>query len=364
MRSPIPFNDLSRAVRRELAGLEEGFQSVLSRGRFILGDATRQFEKEFAGFAGALHAVGCASGTDAITLALMGLGIEPGDEVITVSMTCAPTATGIVRAGAVPVFVDVDEDTLTLDPQKLEEAVSKRTKAILPVHLYGQPAPMKDIVAFARARGLLVVEDCAQAHGGSIEGRPLGSFGDAAAWSFYPTKNLGALGDGGMVTTADAETAARIRRLRVYGYQSRNDATEIGFNSRLDELQAAILLFRLHQFEERQARRRNLAGIYFSRLEGRVRLPARREGEVSAHHLFVIRIKDRDQFRERIAAQGISTDVHYPRGVHQQLAFAGFAHSALPVTEKAVQEIVSLPLFPELEEDEALRVVREILDAL
>lgn len=366
MTDKIPFNDLSRAAKREEAHLAEAFRGVLERGWFILGESVHSFENAFARFAGAPFAIGCANGTDAITLALRGLGIGEGDEVLTVSMTCAPTATGIVRSGARPVFVDVDEETLTMDPDRLEEALSPRTRAVVPVHLYGQPAPMPAILAFAREHGLRVVEDCAQAHGGSLEGRPLGSFGDAASWSFYPTKNLGAIGDGGMVTTPHADVAERIRRLRVYGYATRNDSSELGFNSRLDELQAALLLVRLAEFPERQALRARLAATYDAHLTGGPKVPARIAGHVSAHHLYVIRVSERDELRRSLAARGIGTDVHYPRAVHQQPAFAGFSRGPLPVTEKAVGEVLSLPLFPELEPDEIFTVahaVREILTA-
>ncbi|MCG3194413.1 MAG: dTDP-3-amino-3,6-dideoxy-alpha-D-galactopyranose transaminase [Thermoanaerobaculia bacterium] len=364
MTMTIPFNDLSRAARREEPRLAEAFHGVLDRGWFILGDAVLKFEEAFAHFAAAKHAVGCANGTDAITLALRGLGIGDGDDVLTVSMTCAPTATGIVRSGARPVFVDVDDETLTMDPLRLEEALTPRTRAIVPVHLYGQPAPMPAIMEFARTHGLRVVEDCAQAHGGSLLGQPLGSFGDAASWSFYPTKNLGAIGDGGMVTTNDEEAAARMRRLRVYGYATRNDSTELGFNSRLDELQAALLLVRLSEFGERQVLRSRLAATYDAHLSDGPRTPKRIPGHVSAHHLYVIRISERDELRKRLAGRGIGTDVHYPRAVHQQPAFSAFVSQPLPVTEKAVREVLSLPLFPELLPEEVFTVAHAVRDIL
>ena len=324
----------------------------------------RAFEREWAAFCGAPFAVSCASGTDAITLALLGLGVGTGDEVLTVSMTCAPSAVGIRRAGATPVFVDVESERLTMDPAQLEAARTARTKAIVPVHLYGRMADVERILAFAKANGLLLVEDCAQAHGAALGGRPAGSFGDAAAWSFYPTKNLGALGDGGAVTTARPDVAERIRKLRLYGYATRNDADVAGFNSRLDELQAAGLRVNLRRLAAGNARRAAIAARYdatLTPLAPRLRPPPpARAGEVSAHHLYVVRVDDRDAFRARLEAAGVGTDVHYPRAVHEQPAFAGLPRGPLPETERAMREVVSLPLYPQLSDDEAERVIAAV----
>ena len=363
--APIPFLDLARAASAGKEELEAAVAAVLRRGRFILGEEVEAFEKEFAAFAGARFGVGCASGTDAITLALRALGVGPGDDVLTVSMTCAPTAVGILRSGATPVFVDVDGESLTMDPARLEGALTAKTKAIVPVHLYGRPADMAAIAAFAKTKGLLVVEDCAQAHGASIDGRPVGSFGHAAAWSFYPTKNLGALGDGGMVTTSDPDVAARLKRLRVYGYATKNDAQEIGFNSRLDELQAALLRRRLKRLPAGNARRAALAALYDDRLAGQAALLSEKSpGIVPCHHLYVVRVPDRDGVKQHLAVHGIGTEIHYPNAVHQQPAFASFPRGPLPETERAVREILSLPLYPELREDEAERVAAELLAAI
>jgi dTDP-4-amino-4,6-dideoxygalactose transaminase len=361
VRASVPFCDLSRAARIEAAGLSDAFRDVLAAGRFVLGPAVSAFEEAFARSVGVRFGVGCASGTDALTLALAALGVGPGDEVVTVSMTCAPTVTGILRSGATPVLVDVDDETLTLDPLALEEAVGARTKAIVPVHLHGRPAPMGEILDFARRHGLFVVEDAAQAHGASLDGRPVGSFGDAAAWSFYPTKNLGALGDGGMVTTDDAAVADRLRRLRVYGYTTRDDAEEPGLNSRLDELQAAFLLHRLGRLPAANERRAVLASFYDARLAGVARLPAPPGGARPCHHLYVVRVPGRDLVRGMLAERGIGTEVHYPRAVHQQKAFERLVRGPLPVTEKAVGEILSLPLYPELTDGEAERVAEELI---
>lgn len=368
MSARIPFADLSRAARAEEAGLKRAFARVLKSGWFVLGPEVEAFEAEFAAFASAGHGVGCASGTDAITLALRALGIGPGDEVLSVSMTCAPTATAILRAGATPVLVDVEDETLTMDPARLEEAVTSRTRAVVPVHLYGRPAPMEKVADFAIRHGLAIVEDCAQAHGARVGGRPVGTWGAAAAWSFYPTKNLGALGDGGLVTTDDPRVAERLRRLRVYGYASRNDAQEAGWNSRLDELQAAILRERLARLPQGNARRADLARRYDTALAGSVRTPpAPRDGEVQAHHLYVVRASARDLLRRRLASAGIGTGVHYPRAVHQQPAFQGLARvpeRGLPVTERAVAEILSLPLYPELLDGEADEAAETLVRAV
>lgn len=362
----VPFLDLARLAAREREEMRSAFARVHASGWYVLGPEVEAFEAAFAAFAEAPHAVGCASGTDAITLALRALGIGPGDDVLTVSMTCAPTATGIVNAGARPVFVDVDPATLTMDPARLASALTPRTKAVVPVHLYGRPAAMEAIVAFARSHALAVVEDCAQAHGARLSGRSVGTFGDAAAWSFYPTKNLGALGDAGLVTARDAAVAARLRRLRMYGYETRNDAAEPGFNSRLDELQAALLRDRLPRLRDRNGRRAALAARYDAALAGLPGLappPAPLPGAEPCHHLYVVRTASREALREGLRLRGIGTDVHYPAAVHQQAAFALFARGPLPVTEGAVTEVVSLPLHPELSDEEAGAVaaaVREV----
>ena len=361
----VPYLDLARAAEGDEPELSAAVLAAVRRGRYVLGSEVAAFESEWAAFCGAARAVGVASGTDAITLALRALGMGPGDEVLTVSMTCAPTATGIIRAGATPVFVDVEEDRLTMDAGALAASVTPRTKAILPVHLYGRVADVEAIGAFARQNDLLFVEDCAQAHGAALAERPVGTFGRAAAWSFYPTKNLGALGDGGAVTVhgaADAAVADRIARLRAYGYATRNDAGEPGYNSRLDEVQAAALRVRLRKLAAGNRRRAEIAARYDVALAGAVRVPPpAREGETPAQHLYVVRVPDRDAFRARLAGRGIGTDVHYPRAVHEQPAFAGLPRGPLAVTERAMREVVSLPLDPMLTDGEADRVIEAVL---
>ena len=363
-RASVPYLDLARAAAEEKGDLEAALLACVRRGRYVLGDEVAAFEREWAAFCGAPFAVSCASGTDAITLALSGLGVGTGDEVLTVSMTCAPSAVGIRRAGATPVFVDVEGDRLTMDASLLRDAVTERTKAIVPVHLYGRVADMDPIRAFATANGLKIVEDCAQAHGATLGDRPAGSFGDAAAWSFYPTKNLGALGDGGAVTTARREVAEKIRKLRLYGYATRNDADVAGFNSRLDEIQAAGLRVNLRRLAAGNARRGAIAARYDAALSPLAPLlrtpPPARAGEVAAHHLYVVRVADRDAFRGRLAAAGVGTDVHYPRAVHEQPAFAALPRGPLPETERAMREVVSLPLYPQLADDEVERVIEAV----
>ena len=363
--SGVPYLDLARAAEGDEPELSAAVLAAVRRGRYVLGSEVAAFESEWAAFCGAARAVGVANGTDAITLALRALGVGPGDEVLTVSMTCAPTATGILRAGATPVFVDVEDGRLTMDAGALAAAVTPRTKAILPVHLYGRVADVEAIGAFARQNDLLLVEDCAQAHGAAFAERPAGTFGRAAAWSFYPTKNLGALGDGGAVTVpgpADGAVADRIARLRAYGYVTRNDAGEPGYNSRLDEVQAAALRVRLRRLAAGNRRRAEIAARYDVALAGAVRVPSpAREGETPAHHLYVVRVPDRDTFRARLAERGIGTDVHYPRAVHEQPAFASLPRGPLPVTERAMREVVSLPLDPMLTDAEADRVIAAVL---
>jgi len=357
----LSYLDLARAAAAEEPDLSSAVLGAVRRGRYVLGDEVRAFESEWAAACGVARAVGVASGTDAITLALTALGVGAGDEVLTVSMTCAPTAAGIRRAGATPVFVDVEDASLTMDASLLARAVTPRTRAVLPVHLYGRVVDVDAIAAFARERGLLLVEDCAQAHGAAWKGKPVGAFGRAAAWSFYPTKNLGALGDGGAVTADDASLAARVARLRAYGYATRNDAEEPGFNSRLDEIQAAVLRVRLRRLADANRRRAVIAARYDAALAGAVRVPPpARPGEVPAQHLYVVRVPDRDGFRARLAARGIGTDVHYPRAVHEQPAFAACPRGPLAVTERAMREVVSLPLHPLLTDAEADRVIEAV----
>jgi dTDP-3-amino-3,4,6-trideoxy-alpha-D-glucose transaminase len=358
----VPFLDLARRVASLRPELDAAIARVLDSGRFVLGAEVEAFEEELAAYCGAGHAVGVASGTGAIELALRALGVGPGDEVVTAANTCVPTVAAIEAAGARPVLADVDSATLTLDPARLDTAVTERTRAIVPVHLYGQCADMGRILAFAATRGIAVVEDAAQALGAEWEGRRPGALGDAAAVSFYPTKNIGALGDGGAVVTGDADLAERVRLLRAYGERSGHDSVVPGTNSRLDELQAAVLRVELGRLDGWTARRRELAAVYRDELAGLpLRPPAEAEQGRHAYHLFVVRVPERDRLRAELAARGVETAVHYPRPVHGHPAYERLAREgALRESEQACGEVVSLPLYPELTDAEARTVVAAV----
>jgi dTDP-4-amino-4,6-dideoxygalactose transaminase len=361
----VPFLDLSRGVAALRDELEAAVASVLDSGRFVLGPNVEAFEEGFARFCGARRCVGVASGTEAITLALGALGVGAGDEVITAANTCVPTVAGIAAARATPVLVDAEPETLTLDPAHVEDVLTERTRAIVPVHLYGQCADVEPLLALARSRGLKLLEDAAQAHGAEYRGRRAGTLGDAAAFSFYPTKNLGALGDAGAIVTDDDEVAERARMLRDYGERERYESLLPGTNSRLDELQAAVLTAKLPHLELWNARRRELADAYRHALAGTpLTLPAEREDGRHAYHLFVVRVADRDRFRAVMADGGVETLVHYPRAVHQHPAYESLARHGLEVSERAAREVVSLPLYPELTDAEAGRVVAAAQSAL
>lgn len=329
---------------------------MLRSGRYVLGGEVERFEEAFAAVCGTRFAVGVASGTDAITIALEALEIGPGDEVVTAANTCVPTIAGIEASGATAVLADVELATGTLDPGRLEEALTERTRAIVPVHLYGQCAELEPILALASRRGLAVVEDCAQAHGALYHGAPAGSFGAAGAFSFYPTKNLGALGDGGAVTTDDATLAERARLLRNYGERERFTHVLRGRNSRLDALQAAVLSAKLPFLEERNGRRRAIAARYDEALAGTdTQAPVEGEGRRHAYHLYVVRSPRRDELRARLAERRIETAVHYPLPVHHQPAYRDLAPTgrSLAASEALTAQIMSVPLHPSLSDEEA-----------
>ena len=361
MTASVPFNDLKPVQAMLAAELEAAARRVLRSGWFILGPELEAFETAFAAYHGVPHAVGVANGTDAVELALRALDIGPGDEVITVSHTAVATVCAVERAGATPVLVDVDEATFTIDPRAAEAAVTARTRAIVPVHLYGQPADMDAVLALAARHRLAVVEDCAQAHGARWRGRLAGTLGELGAFSFYPTKNLGALGDAGAVITRDPQLAARLRRLRNYGQRERYEHVEPGQNSRLDEIQAALLRVKLAHLDEHNAERKRLAGLYSRRLAA-VRTPAAHPEADHVYHLYVVRHPERDRLRQHLAAAGVQTLVHYPAPVHRQPAFAALGERGGPlaVTERLAGEIVSLPLFVGLADDQVARVVEAV----
>ncbi len=351
----VPFLGLDRQTAALRADLDAAWARVAGSGRYVFGEELERFEAELAAYCGVRHAVGVASGTDAITTALAALGIGPGDEVITAANTCVPTVVGIEATGATAVLADADPRRFTLDPARLHEALSPRTKAIVPVHLYGQCSDMAEIGRIATELGIAVIEDCAQAHGARLGERRAGSLGAAAAFSFYPTKNLGALGDAGAVTTDDPEVAERARLLRNYGDGGRFHHVLRGRNSRLDTLQAALLRAKLPFLEAWNERRREIAARYTRALAGSgVEPPVEASGGRHVYHLYVVRTERRDAFRAALAQCGIETDVHYPLAVHEQPAYAQLAPGGreLHSSERLAASVVSLPLHPQLTDEE------------
>jgi dTDP-4-amino-4,6-dideoxygalactose transaminase len=364
----IPQTDPGAGYRARKAEIDAAVARALESGWYILGSEVAAFETEFATYIGVGHGIGVANGTDALALALRGLGIGPGDAVATVSHTAVATVAAIEMAGATPVLIDIEEAFFTMDPHEFERAVDARAgsapiRAVVPVHLYGQAADLDSIVAVARQHDIVVIEDCAQAHGAMLGERRLGSFGDAAAYSLYPTKNLGALGDGGIVTAASAEVAARITALRQYGWRNRYISDFAGVNSRLDELQAALLRVRLRYLDEDNRRRQEIAAIYdegLAQCVGRdLMLPARRPGASHVFHQYVLRAADRDGLQQRLLADGIATNVHYPLPVHLQPAYRGrlaTGPGGLHRSERAAKTVLSLPMFAQLAPEQANEV--------
>jgi dTDP-4-amino-4,6-dideoxygalactose transaminase len=354
----IPF--LSLVPGEDAQDVRAAIERVITRGWFILGPELEAFEQEFAAASGAAHAVGVGTGTDAIALSLMAAGIGPGDEVITSPLSAAYSALAIMMAGARPVFADIDPERLTMAPDLAERAITSKTRALLPVHLYGQPADMPALAGIAARHRLLVIEDCCQAHLATSAGRPVGTWGAAGAFSFYPTKNLGALGDAGAVITNDAALAAKLRRLRNGGQSSRYLHPEFGVNSRLDEMQAAVLRSRLTRLEGWTAARRALAARYRSRLDGaNVRVPPELDaGHV--YHLFPVLSEQRDAVQQRLKDAGIETLIHYPMAIPAQDAMKGVSPADCPVAARVASQVFSLPLHPALSIAEVDAVAREL----
>ena len=361
----LPLVDLNRQHANLKPEIDEAIARVFESSDFILGGEARGFEAEFAALCETKYAIACGNGTDALELALWAVGVKKGDEVITVTHTFAATAEAIIRAGGVPVYVDVAPDTLLMDIDLVEKAITPRTKAIVPVHLYGSCVDMVALMELARGRGLKVVEDAAQAHGARIGGKRAGSFGDAATFSFYPGKNLGAVGDAGAVVTSDPEVADLVARARDHGRTAKYEHGFVGRNSRMDGLQAAILRVKLRYLEGWNQRRRELAARYRFMLEDlpQVRPVATHEGE-PIYHLLVVECDKRDAVRERLDAAGIATGIHYPIPLHLQPAFAESPPLSLPVAEKAAGRILSLPMFPEMADGDVDRVVAALSDAV
>ncbi len=358
--TPVPFVDLH--LTDDLDDVRQAIERVVASGWFVLGPEVEAFEAEFAAASGAPYAVGVANGTDAISLLLRAADIGPGDEVLVPGLTAAFTALAVTMTGATPVFVDVDAERLTMDPARAAEAVTSRTRAIVPVHLYGRVADMTPLQSVAERHGLVLIEDCCQAHLARYEGQPVGTTGLGGAFSFYPTKNLGALGDGGAIVTASRTVADRIRRLRNGGQAVRNTHEEAGINSRLDELQAAILRARLPRLEEWTARRRALAAVYRTHLPAGV-LGGARERAGDVHHLFPIRVPRRHVVQAHLAAQDIQTLVHYPVAMPDQPAFRS-ARGSCPVARRAAGDVLSLPLHPYLSDAAVMRVCSVVAGAV
>lgn len=339
--------------------IDEAIKRVLDGERYILGDEVTEFEKEFAAFIETKTCIGVANGTDALHLALRAVGVKYGDEVITTSHTAVATASAIVLAGAIPVFADIEEDYYTIDPVKVREAITQKTKAIIAVHIYGQPCDMDALLAIAKEYDIPLIEDCAQAHGAEYKNKKVGSIGDVSCFSFYPTKNLGAIGDGGAVATNNDEIAQKVRALREYGWIGDKISYTIGFNSRLDELQAAILRVKLRYLQEDTEKRRYIAEQYDKALVNLVQVPKVRENCKHAYHLYVIQANERDSLAEKMKTSGIIPLVHYPIAIHQQEGFKLFTpQNGLPTTEKLINHILSLPMYPELNEDEIHLIIK------
>lgn len=358
----VPQADPGAGYRALKAEIDAAVARVLGSGWYILGKEGAAFEAAFASWLGTRHAVGCANGTDALALALRGLGVGPGSAVATVSHTAVATVAAIEMAGAVPVLIDIEPDHYTMDPAELAEVLASPPpglppiRAVIPVHLYGQAADLPAILATAASHGAAVIEDVSQAHGARLDGRVLGTWGQVACFSLYPTKNLAALGDGGVIATDDPDLAERLGALRQYGWRERYVSSLQGVNSRLDEIQAAILSVRLPHLDAENARRRAIASRYDEALgDGPIRPPARRPGAESVFHQYVIRVPatlgGRDAMAARLKSLGIATSVHYPMPVHCQPAYAGLiavGPASCRATERAANEILSLPIFPQL----------------
>lgn len=357
----IPFLDLGAAYEELREELEAATSRVLRSGWYLLGKELEAFEQEFADYLGVKHCVGVGNGLDALHLSLRAMGVGQGDEVIVPSNTYIATWLAVSYAGATPVPVEPDEKTYNLDPAKVEAALTERTKVILPVHLYGQPADMDPLLALAERYNLLVLEDAAQAHGARYKGKHVGGIGHAAGWSFYPGKNLGALGDGGAVTTDDADLAERVRMLRNYGSKVKYVNKVQGFNSRLDEIQAAVLRVKLEYLDAWNDRRKRLAAMYLGELRDTpLTLPCVQKWAEPVWHLFVVRTRQRKQLQEELKERGIATLIHYPIPPHLQAAYhgLGFHEGSFPIAEAIHREVLSLPMGPHLSCEQAEKVVR------
>jgi dTDP-4-amino-4,6-dideoxygalactose transaminase len=364
----VPMLDLSEQYQELRSEVLEVLDQVMGSSRFILGDNVKKLEEDVAKYSNVAYGIGCGNGSDAIHIALQAMGVGPGDEVITTAFTFFATGGAIARAGAKPVYVDIDPVTFNIDPEKIEAAITENTKAIIPVHLYGQMADMERIAEIAKKHNLGVVEDAAQAIGAKHNGKSVGELGTAATYSFFPTKNLGAYGDGGMVVTDDADIAEKSRVIRVHGSKPKYYHHVLGYNSRLDELQAAVLNVKFPHLDRWSDLRREKASTYTSLLKEQlgdlVVTPIEKEGNHHVFHQYTLRVENRDELQGYLKEQGVATMVYYPLPLHIQPVFAdlGYKEGDLPETEKAAREAISLPMFPELKTEQQEYVVAKIAE--
>jgi dTDP-4-amino-4,6-dideoxygalactose transaminase len=360
----IPFGDPHASYLEHKKEIDLAIQKVLDSGWYVLGKEVKVFEENFASFHGEnLHAVGVANGTDAIALCLRGIGLGTEDEVITPSHTAVATVAGIEQAGCTPVFADIDPISRCIDPVSIEKRIGPKTRAVMPVHIYGQPANMERILEIAQNYKIEVIEDCSQAHGAEIKGKKIGTFAGVSAFSCYPTKNLGGTGDGGVILCCSLEFAEKIKSLRQYGWNNRRESITTGFNSRLDELQAAILCIKLKHLEKDNEKRRLIAQTYNHALKDLpITLPYQNTNELHAMHLYVIEFEKRDELLEYLRSKGIGASLHYPLAVHQHVAYANRVRGGddLPVTEQFYQRNLTLPMYPELSNDAVEHIISTV----
>ena len=364
----VPFLDLQAHHKPHRAEFSRVIEEVIDKGAFAGGPYVEKFENEFAAYCGTEYAMGVGSGTDALWLALMGLGVGPGDEVITVPSTFFATAEAISLTGATPVFVDIDEATYNMDPSKLEEAVTARTKAIIPVHLFGQTADMDPILEFAKERNLFVIEDAAQAHGAEYKGRRAGTMGDAGCFSFYPGKNLGAFGEGGAVVTSNPELTEKIHMLRDHGQSKKYYHQLVGWNGRMDGIQGAVLSIKLRHLEQAIEGRNSCANLYNQLLSDveEVITPVSLPDSRHVYHIYAVRVKERDEVMKFLNENEVACGIHYPVPVHLQEAYAhlGLGSGSFPVAERCADEFVSLPMYPELGSEQVTYVSHKLREAV
>jgi len=359
----VPMIDLKKQFADIKDEVLDTVTEILESAHYILGPRVCEFEKKVAAYHGVSEAIGVASGTDALHLAVEALGIGAGDEVITTPFTFFATAEAVIYTGATPVFVDIDPETMNINPAQIEAKITPNTKAIIPVHIFGHPADMDKIMAIAKKHNLHVIEDCAQSFGADINGRKTGSFGDVGCFSFYPSKNLGAFGDGGMVTLSDAELVDRIRVLRNHGSKGAYKHESVGFNSRLDELQAGILLVKFRKIDEYNRRRRGNAALYNTFISDKVLKPVERPGMTHVYHQYTLRSGQRDAIQQKLREKEISSVIYYPIPLHLQeaLSFLDHRKGDFPVAEEAAAKVLSLPMYPELEE-KTIKEIAEIIN--